>query len=284
MMTLLTAEDLDQYVAGIRTWRGQVESTLRAPDGWLSLTGLFELREGEQTAGSDATCDVGLPASAPARLGVITLSQGKVTLDVTTDVPVQVDGAVARHAELIEDGDGACTPTKVTVGTVTFFVHSYGDRRAIRVKDSQSPTLQAFKGRVWFEVNPAYRVAGRFVPYEAARALQVGSTVGTPQELPSPGEIEFELHGQCVSLVTIGAPGPAPKRVSILFRDATAGKQTYPAMRSLSVEIDAAGNADVDFNRAVNMPCAFTPYATCPLPPRQNVLAIPIEAGERYEH
>jgi uncharacterized protein (DUF1684 family) len=280
MSAVQNDEYVSRYVAEVEAWRSQVEAELRAPDSWLSLTGLFELKEGEQTIGGDESNDILLPKGAPARLGVIVNTRGQAHLTVTTDVPVQVDGAVARHADLVEDGDGARTPTKVTVGAVTFFVHSYGDKRAIRVKDSNSPAIQAFQGRRWFEVKPEYRVTGRFVPYDSPRALRVGSVADATLEYPSPGEIEFELHGRHFRLAAIGAPHLGPRQVSVLFRDATSGKQTHPAQRAVSVEVDAEGHAEVDFNKAHNLPCAFTPYATCPLPPRQNILSIPIEAGE----
>jgi uncharacterized protein (DUF1684 family) len=281
MSTIVDHEDLSRYVADVESWRSRLEADLRAPDGWLSLAGLFDLTEGEQTIGSDNANDIVLPPDTPAQLGVIVNTGGQAHLTVTTDVPVLVDGAVSRQADLIEDGDGARTPTKVTVGAVTFFVHTYGDKRAIRVKDSNSPMIRSFRGRRWFEVKPEYCVPGRFVPYDSPLAMRVGSVAGNTLEYPSAGEIEFELHGQRLRLATFGTPRPGPRQVFVLFRDATSGKQTHPAQRAMNVKVDADGNAEVDFNKAHNMPCAFTPYATCPLPPQQNILSIPIEAGER---
>lgn len=281
MSTSADREDLSRYVADVESWRSRLEADLRAPDGWLSLAGLFELEEGQQTIGSDNSNDIVLPPGAPAQLGVIVTTGGQARLTVTTEVPVLVDGAVSRQADLVEDEDGARTPTKVTVGAVTFFVHTYGDKRAIRIKDSNNPMIQAFRGRQWFEVKPEYRVIGRFVPCDLPRALRVGSVAGNTLEYPSAGEIEFDLHGQRLTLATFGTPRSGSRQVFVLFRDATSGKQTHPAQRAMNVKVDADGNAEVDFNKAHNMPCAFTPYATCPLPPQQNILSIPIEAGER---
>jgi hypothetical protein len=278
------------YIAGVQAWRKQVEDDLRAPDSWLSLTGLYDLKEGDNTVGSHPASDVVLPASAPAHLGTIAFHGGKARLIVAADSPVQVqvDGAPAREADLYDSANGARVPTTVTLGNITFFVHRYGDTYAIRVKDSANPAIREFKGRIWFEVNPDYRVRARFVPHAAPQAVRVDSVANATFTYASAGVVEFELHGRLLRLALTGETSAAPdgpvRRASALFRDATAGKETYSAVREVGVLIDAAGNAEVDFNRARNMPCAFTPYATCPLPPRENILDVRIEAGERYDN
>jgi hypothetical protein len=276
-MTIQSVDETTDYVTEIATWRNKMDDDLRAPDGWLSLTGLFELREGEQTIGSAETCDVALPASAPAQLGTLTFKDNQTHLKITTEATVWVDGAPAREATLRDDGDGAQTPTKVTIGTLTFFVHSYDGRSAIRVKDSANPNIAAFTGRVWFEVNPAYRVRGQFVPQP--QTVQIATMVNTVSDYQSPGLVTFELHGQPLQLLVTTRRG---NKLYVLMRDATSGKQTYGAVRFLTIEVDDEGVADVDFNKAYSPPCAFTPYATCPLPPRQNILPVAIEAGEQY--
>jgi hypothetical protein len=283
-------QDMADYIAGVQAWRKKVEDDLRAPDSWLSLTGLYDLKEGDNTVGSDPASDVVLPASAPAYLGTIAFHGGKARLIVTADSPVQVqvDGAAAREADLFDSANGARRPTTVTLGSVTFFVHRYGDTYAIRVKDSVNPAIREFKGRIWFEVNPDYRARGRFVPHPAPHAVRVDSMANATFTYASAGVVEFELHGRPLCLTLTGdistSPNAPVRRASALFRDATAGKETYSAVREVGVLIDAAGNAEVDFNRARNMPCAFTPYATCPLPPRENILDVRIEAGERYDN
>lgn len=265
------------YVAELEAWRNKMSDDLRAPDSWLSLAGLFELREGEQTIGSDESCDVALPASAPAHLGVLRFEANRTHLSITSNVPILVDGAPAREAALLDDDDGAATPTKVRVGTITFFVHSYDGRYAIRVKDSANPAIAAFAGRVWFEANPAYKVRGQFVPQ--VQEVRIETMVNTSSMQQSPGVLNFALHGQPLQLVVTRRSGD---KAYVLMRDATSGKETYGAVRFLTVDVDDDNNADVDFNKAYSPPCAFTPYATCPLPPRQNILPVRVEAGERY--
>ncbi len=274
-----TLETPAAYVERIEHWRQKIESDLRAPDSYLSLTGLYELGDGVYQVGSDDACEVQLPASAPARLGTLTVAGKQVHLAVQTDVPVWVDGHASRAADLEDDGDGAKVPTKVAVGTVTFFVHSYGDKIAIRVKDRANPAIRDFAGRAWFPVKPGYRVHGTFVPHAAPQTIQVESVVDTLIEYHSPGVVQFELHGQPLQLLVTDRHA---NKLSIILRDATAGKQTYGAGRFLTIEIDDANNADVDFNKAYSPPCAFTNYATCPLPPRENILPVAIEAGELY--
>ncbi len=277
-------EGLDEYVAGIEARRKKRAEDLRAPDGWLSLTGLFELKEGEHSIGSSDAGDVVLPSSVPEQLGTVTLHNTQVTLKLADDldVEIQVDGAQVQagaQIALADNQDGAAKPTWVQLGSVIFFVHKYGDHYAIRVKDTQSPAIQAFAGFAWYEVKPDYRVRGRFVPHPAPLKVEVNTTVNTIAEYSSPGILEFELHGQPLRLLVTSRNG---NTLSILLRDATSGKQTYPAVRFLTVEVDADNNADVDFNLAYNPPCALTPYATCPLPPRENILSVAIEAGELY--
>ena len=147
------------YRAAIERWRQQREADLRAPDGWLALTGLFVLTEGRHTIGSASDNDILLPASGPAHLGEIVFEGGKTTLTVTTDAPVLIDGTPERAAHLVDNGANK-QPTLVTIGAVTFFVHHFGDQYAIRVKDSDNPALQSFRGCRWFAVKPEYRVQG----------------------------------------------------------------------------------------------------------------------------
>ena len=286
MSVVQITEDLNEYVAGIEARRKKRAEDLRVPDGWLSLTGLFELKEGEQTIGSSEASDAQLPWSAPDHLGTLTLHATKVTLHLAPSVAIEtlvtVDGVPVQagaQIALADNQDGAASPTLVRLGSVSFFVHKYGDHYAIRVKDSQNPAIQEFAGFTWFEVKPDYRVRGRFVPHSAPQRVEVSTTVNTIAEYQSPGVLEFELHGQPLSLLVTSRSG---NKLSIILRDATSGKQTYPAVRFLTVEVDGDNNADVDFNMAYNPPCALTPYATCPLPPRENILPVAIEAGEQY--
>ena len=273
----MSQEQNADYVSEVEAWRVKREASLRAPDGWLSLAGLFMLEEGEYTLGSGDDNRIVLPPSAPARLGTLTFCQGKASLIVTTDLPVLVNGLPTRSADLA-DNDGQ-QPSLATVGSVTFFVHKFGNAYALRVRDSANPAIEAFEGCVWYEVKPDYRVPGRFVPHNAPVSTAISTVVNTVTDYTSIGAVEFELHGQPLQLLAKATA--TPNHLFIVFRDTTAGKETYGAARFLNVVVDGDGNTVVDFNKAYNPPCAFTPYATCPLPPRINILPVAIEAGER---
>ncbi len=272
---------LKTYIEEIEAWRKKREADLRAPDSWLSLAGLYELSEGEHRIGSADDNDILLPASAPAHLGRITFKDNQATLHLNIGVPVLVDGQAVNEAVLTDNDDGARKPTHVTTGSVTFFVHRYGRQHfGIRIKDSQNQAIKDFSGCVWYEVKPEYRVRGRFVPYKEAQPIEVSTTVNTIAEYQSPGVLQFELHGQRLQILVTSRSG---NKLYLLLRDATSGKTTYGAVRFLTAEIDDENNVDLDFNKTYSPPCAFTPYATCPLPPRENILPITIEAGELYE-
>lgn len=249
---------------------------MRAPDSWLALTGLFFLTEGTVTVGSAAECDVQLPPSAPAHLGTLAFRNGQATLHVTTETPVFADGARAGTLALTDNRGGA--PTLVTVGSVTFFIHHVGGHFAVRVRDSQNPAIAAFPGCDWFPVKPEYRVVGRLVRHASMLEVPIRTVVNTPMTYPSVGWVEFTLHDRPLRLLAReGGAG----QLSFVLRDATAGQETYAQARFLGAELLADDTVVLDFNKAYNPPCAFTPYATCPLPPPENILPVRIEAGER---
>lgn len=271
--------DNTSYIAEIEQWRRQRESDLRAPDSWLSLTGLFVLADGRHTIGSAFDNDIVLPASAPARVGEIEFHAGEAHLTVTTAEPVLVDGAAAITAALAGNGDRK-PPTLVAVGPVTFFLHNFGGHYGIRVKDRTSPAIAAFGGCRWFPVKPEYRVPGKLTRYAATDEIPIETSARTAYLYHSIGFIDFVLQGEPLRLLV--QPGGAPGQLSVVLRDVTANRETYAPGRFLTITVDDEGVADVDFNKAYNPPCAFTPYATCPLPPPANILPVRIEAGELY--
>lgn len=267
------------YVSEIEAWRQQREVELRAPDGWLSLTGLYLLVDGRYTVGSDAASEVMLPESSPQRLGEIEFHAGQAMLTITTDAAVLVDGTPLRTARL-EDNSGGRRPTLVTAGTVSFFIHKFGSQHAVRVKDSTNPAIQAFGGRRWFPVRPHYRLQAKFSAFADPKEIRIGTMVNTDSIYHSIGSVDFELDGQRMQL--LASPGSAANQLFIVFRDATAGIESYGAARFLSADVGKDGSMDLDFNKAYNPPCAFMPFATCPLPPRENILPIRIPAGELH--
>jgi uncharacterized protein (DUF1684 family) len=189
-----------------------------------------------------------------------------------------VDAKVATIS-MIDDTNGR-KPTMVKSATVMLNLHRFGDEVALRVRDSASPAIADFAGCEWYEIKDEYRVHGHLLRQETPTSVTVTTSVNSVAHLQSVGIVSFELLGQPLQL--LASTANKPEELFIILRDMTAGQTTYGAGRYLYAPVDEGGNVTLDFNKAYNPPCAFTPYATCSLPPTQNVLRIAIEAGERY--
>ena len=253
------------YQAEIAHWRQQRETSLRRDGGWLTVTGLFWLREGQNRVGKGAGNDIELP-DGPAHAGVFELHKGKVTAKL---------GGSAR--ELRPDTDDL-----VQVGRLRLYVIQRADRLAIRMKDPESEFLREFHGLDYFPAREEYRLTARFVA--EPRKIPIANIVGQNELDDSPGYVVFSLRGRQFRLYPV-LEEPRAQELFFIFRDQTAGKETYGAGRFLYTDLPKDGRVVLDFNKAYNPPCAFTPYATCPLPPAENRLAVRIEAGEKtYGH
>ncbi|MGA2965320.1 MAG: DUF1684 domain-containing protein [Terriglobales bacterium] len=270
-------------------WRDQRAASLQAPEGWLSLIALGWLKEGDNSFGSADDCRVQIAAKAPAHIAVVRLEKGALRLlPPAAGFPkdLRVDGQPAKEQTLVPDD--ADKPSKLAIGTVTIIVIHRGDQFALRVKDLQAPTRVGFHGLHWYAPNPAYRVHARWIPYDPPKVLDIPTVLGTTTHMPAPGAAEFTLDGQVVRLEPV-LEDPNATDLFFILRDATSKTTTYGAGRFLSTElpdhgVSQPGEVWLDFNRLVNPPCAFTPYATCPLPPPQNRLSIAIPAGEQRYH
>lgn len=268
------------YQNQVEQWRKQHQAGLIAADGWTTVAGLFWLKEGENRCGSDPASDVLLPAPAPARAGVFEFHNGKTRFQAAPGVAVAVNGKPARTATL-SPGEPGGKPDQVVLGDLTMFVIQRGDRYGIRLRDKNSSMRKEFRGLRWFPVKQEYRIVARFTSYPKPRPIAISNVLGQTGNEASPGYATFTLGGKEYRLDPIFDEG----RLQFVFRDLTAGKDTYPAGRFLYADLPKDGKVLLDFNKAENPPCAFTPYATCPLPPRQNRLPIRIEAGElNYGH
>ena len=212
--------------------------------------------------------------SAPARVGVFEFRSGRTKFRAEPGVDARIGGRPARDAELKPESD------EVVFAGLTMFVIKRGDRYGIRLRDKNSEARRTFQGCVWFPVRETLRVTGRFVPYDRPKQIPILNVIGDLAPMPSPGYVEFTLNGTLLRLDPVAEPGA--RELFFIFKDETAGTDTYPAGRFLYTAAPRNGVVELDFNRAVNPPCAFTAFATCPLPPRQNQLPVRIEAGERY--
>ena len=265
------------YEETVLAWRSRLDRALRAEEGWLALAALIWLQEGENVLGSGPECDIRVPEPlAPPRLGTLTLRDGEATLSLARGVEGTFDGDAARTRRMAPDSEGP--PTRARVGRLTLAVIRRGERWGLRAWDREHPARTDFPGREWYAVDPAYRVEARFLRFDPPRRIAIANVLGDEDQADSPGAVEFTLGGQPARLVATsgGANG-----LFLCFRDATSGVTTYGSGRYLETGRPSGDTVVVDFNRAYNPPCAFTPYATCPLPPEGNALAQSVEAGER---
>jgi uncharacterized protein len=265
------------YQASVEKWRQAYEATLRADDGWLTVSGLFWLHEGDNRFGSDPLGDIVVPGkSVPAQIGTFAFHDGKVVVHAKPGVKLLLNGKPVTTAELHAD-----VPTeRLELGDLAFFVHASGTRFGIRLKDKNSKARREFSGLHWFPIDPAYRVTARFVPYQPPKTEQTQNIVGDFDPYVMIGTVTFTLQGKQYQLE--GSENmPGTSTLFIVFRDLTSGKLTDSAARFLVTAAPKNGAVVLDFNEAYNPPCAYTAYATCPLPSPGNRLRLAIPAGEK---
>jgi uncharacterized protein len=278
---LLLQAGSTSYQEEIEQWQHRYEAALRADDGWLTLAGLFWLKEGENTIGTDRKNSFVLPkGSAPVLAGFFEFHDGTTSFQPAVGANFTLNGQpLGSRVTLKPDSSGS--PDVLRLNDLTMFVIQRGERFGIRVKDKNSATRKAFIGLKYFPIEEQYRVTARFVSYDPPKKIAVPNILGDTEEESSPGYVEFTLNGQKCRL----DPVSAGDQLFFIFRDLTSGRETYPSGRFLYTCMPKNGEVVLDFNKAVNPPCAFTSFATCPLPPRQNHLPVRVEAGElRYGH
>ncbi len=284
--TVSAAEAPSTYAHEIEQWRAARVARLTAPDGWLSLIGLEWLHEGANRVGSAADNDIVLKAG-PAHLGTVTLAaDGAVRIALAKDSGATIDGKPVAEAALVDDMHVAAgaAPTTVRFGHANFHVIERDGRKALRVKDSDAEARRDFSGIDYFPIDPSWRIEADWVPFVPAQDLQMGSVIGTIDTVKVPGKAVFRRDGHTFELLPYQEePGG---ELFFVLADRTSGKETYGAARFLYAALPAGGLAKpgklvLDFNQAYNPPCAFTPFATCPLAPPENRLDIAITAGEK---
>jgi len=258
----------------VQSWRSQHEADYTRE--FVPLAGLFYLKPGANTAGSAAGSDVRLPARAPASIGRFVLESGRVRFEPAAESKVALRGTSVR-ATLQLKSDASDEADELAIGSMTFWIHETGDRRSVRLRDPESDAAKSFKGFRWFPIDPRYRVVGRFIKDAKPRVIEMPLLTGDIDSGTTEGVVEFALNGSTIRLRPITTQ---PGRLWFIFRDATAGHETYEAARFLYADLKADGSVVVDFNEAYNPPCSFNSFTTCPLPLPENRLSIRIPAGE----
>jgi hypothetical protein len=265
------------YLQSIDKWKAELVDDLK--QNWLPLAGLFWLKPGENKFGSDAKNDIVFP-KGPAHAGSFTLRSKDVSVRFEPGVQVTVSSKPFTASKLESDVSGHATVLEM--GSLRFYMIVRGERVGIRLKDTESDAARGFRGLDFFPVSMNYRVTAKFEPSEGKKTVDMPNVLGDVAPMPVAGTVVFTINGQELRLSDLG--GNSANGLFFVFSDPTSKTETYPGGRFLETEPVVNGTVVLDFNRAHNPPCAVTPYATCPLPPKENRLAVAIPAGEKYNH
>src|SRR5271165_5544937 len=223
------------YHASVEKWRQDREARLTSDDGWLTVSGLFWLHEGENRFGSGPLNDIVLSgASVPEEAGSFTFLKGKTVLHANRNANMTLNGKPVQSADLRPDTES----DQVHLGDLTFYVHASGERYAIRVKDKNSKLRKDFTGLHWFPIDENYRVTGSFVPYSPPKRVTIQNVLGDFDTDSMVGYVVFSLQGKEYRLE---AEQDDPKTLSFVFRDLTSGRETYPAARFLDADVSSNG-------------------------------------------
>ena len=278
MFLALLAQPSVSYEQHLVEWRKSRVAEAAGPEGWTTVVALHWLKAGPTRVGSMEGVEARLPASAPPLIGTLRVDGKAVSFETASGVEVTSNGARVSTTAMMPD------KTTLHVGTYTLLVIARAGRLGLRVRDRLSAARTGFKGIDYFPFSADARVQARFVPFHTPKTATVINVIGDPVEFQSPGQLVFIRKGVEYQLDALYET-PEKKDLWIIFRDRTSGVTTYPAGRYLHAPLPVGGNVDLDFNLAYNPPCAFTEFATCPIPPRQNWLKIAVEAGEKnYAH
>jgi uncharacterized protein len=287
----LSAPQTATWKQELLKWREDHATDLTKPDGWLALTGLVWLEPGDNSMGSAADSKLRLPASAPAHVGVLHLEGSTVSLrppEGGFPVGLLVDGKTAQAGDLHTSSDNDKGNPRMTIGSLNFYAVKRGERFALRIKDAKAPTLVHFSGLKWYPPNEHYRVTAKWIPYNPPKTIKLVTMIGTAYDAPVPGGAEFQLDGKTYRLEPVTEDKP-PVKLFFILKDTTSATKTYGACRFLytplpSNGVDKPGELVLDFNHLENPPCAYTTFATCPLPPAGNRLKIALPVGELRYH
>lgn len=276
---LTVANAQGDYNQEIEKWRFDHEADLKKDGGWLTVAGLFWLKEGVNTVGAGADYNVELPAGSDGKFGEINFHNGAATLKVEGGIQATSDGKAFSEIQLVSDEKGS--PTIIKSGGLSFYLIKREDRFGIRLKNENSPQRFNFKGLHWFPIDDNYKITATFEQFDTPKEVLIPNVLGGSFKMKSPGTLKFEIAGKAYSL----QPVEEGDHLFIIFRDLSSKTETYGAGRFLYADKPIKGKVMLDFNKSENPPCAFTSFATCPLPPPQNRLDVAINAGEkRYDH
>jgi uncharacterized protein len=269
----------DPYKKEIASWREARIERLKSKTGWLNLAGLFWLKEGVNTFGSDSSNSIVFPSNAEPFYGSITKSGDSIILRVSADSKITVDGI--NTAEKFLNSDLSGNPTLMESGSLAWFIIKREERYGIRLRDFNHPRIAKLEHIPCFEPSSDWRIEADFIPYDSIRNIELATATGGTEISKCPGELVFRKGLKKYTLL----PFSEGNEFFIIFADKTNGIETYGNGRFMYTAIpDSTNKVILDFNKAYNPPCAFSPFATCPMPPWENILDLKIDAGEKEVH
>lgn len=269
----------DLYIDSIYKFRNDRDQRVKInPLSWLSLVGLFPLEGGDNPFGGDDKTGIFLPGLTREQCGIFHLEDGKVSLLAQMESGFTINGNLVKTQLLQTDADRV--PDLIEVGTLAIKIIHRGSQYYLRVWDRESPAWKYFEGYHYYPVISEYCITADFLLYDSPRIIKVQDVIGNISDSRFPGEAHFTVNGVPCTLIA----EDSEDELLFSFTDKTREDTTYPGGRFITTPNAENGRVTLDFNLAVNWPCAYTSYATCPLPPFENRLPVRIEAGELKYH
>lgn len=272
-----TTFDEKAHLNEIETWHKKRVERLKQPTSWLSLEGLFWLHEGKNSFGSDSSNMHPFPAGMPAFIGTYILSKGQIKVNLNKENGVLINGKALLNHIVKTDNDKKAD--QFTWNSYSWYIIKRGSKYGIRFKNSKSKKLLNFTGIDRFKVDPAWRIKAKLIKNKPLPIIYIPNVIGQIDTVTAPGILQFSVGD---TVCTLLPQQLSDGRLSVIFADETNDEETYGAGRFLVVDsVNTKGETYIDFNKAYNPPCVFSPYATCPLPPLENRLKVAIRAGEK---
>ncbi|MFC2157151.1 DUF1684 domain-containing protein [Acidobacteriota bacterium] len=269
----------EEFIREELEWRSLRDQEMKEPASWLTIAGLFWLEEGESSFGTANSSAIQLPEnSSPLTVGKFVRNQDEIKVMTKVDGLIKFNGQFITERVLKSDVSGQ--PDIIEINDLRLWIIKRAERFAVRLRDLNTPRFKNYTGLDFFPPDPRFKIEADFIAYPDPKTITVATMVGTESDMIAPGYLQFEIDGKHFELEAFEV-GSDLKRFFIIFRDGTSGEETYGASRFMTVSKLENGKVDLNFNRAHNPPCAYTPYATCPLPPDKNELEIRITAGEK---
>jgi uncharacterized protein len=276
----VTQSPQNAYISEVRRWRAERAQALTKDDGWLTVAGLYWLKPGANKAGSGPNNAVIFPRDkAPESTGTFILQNGQVSFTPATNAGVSMAGRPVAQTIALKNDEQEAKPTPLELGSLRFYLIKRGELLGVRIKDLASAARTSFKGLNYFDANPSWRIETKLIPHPAPKKIPIANVIGLVSQQDSPGMFVFTVNGKTYTLDALGDRNDPT--LDIMYADDTNGRETYGAGRYMDAVKISGDTYVIDFNKSYSPPCAFTRFATCPLPPAQNRLKVSVNAGEK---